>query len=342
MVFIAVHSGAGFYGSQKREKFLDVCSKACEATIKEWKNDSTAIDGVVEAISYLENEIITNAGLGSNLNLGGYVECDACLMDGKDLLFGSVGAIQSIRNPIKVANLILNNQRYKPPLGLIAPNFLAGEGAKKFAISNGLQEFDLISGKSLNIFNKYKRQLDECEPISIDKKHKQYDTVGAVCIDDNNCLASGVSSGGLILKKEGRIGQASIIGSGCWSESNAAVTTSGIGEYLIRTSLARKTIENLIEKNDDDNDTSTIVEKLVKIFHNDFFGSPLMKNIPREDHLAGIMGLSNDSNNIELFWAHSTKSMCIGYMDTAFTSGKSFISDLDCSSKPGLSVIVYL
>lgn len=114
--------------------------------IKGWKNDSTAIDGVVEAISYLEDEIITNAGFGSNLNLAGYVECDASLMDGKDLLFGSVGAIQSIRNPIKVAHLILNNQRDKPPLGLIAPNFLAGEGARKFAISHGLQEYELISG----------------------------------------------------------------------------------------------------------------------------------------------------------------------------------------------------
>lgn len=120
----------------------------------------------------------------------------------------------------------------------------------------------------MNIFNKYKRQLEEHETTSIDKKHKQFDTVGAVCIDDNDCIASGVSSGGLILKKEGRIGQASILGSGCWTERNAAVTTSGIGEYLIRTSLARKTIENL-----NNDHTSTIVEKLVQVFNDDFFGN---------------------------------------------------------------------
>lgn len=69
-------------------------------------------------------------------------------------------------------------------------------------------------------------------------------------------------------------------------------------------------------------------------------GSPLMKNVPREDHLAGILGLSTDTDNIEMFWAHSTKSMCIGYMDSKFTSGKSFISDLDSSSQPGVSIIV--
>ncbi|XP_075592246.1 taspase 1 isoform X2 [Dermatophagoides farinae] len=322
MVFVAVHTGAGFYQSGKRKKFLEVCSQACETAIKGWKNNSTAIDGVVEAIAYLEDQMITNAGFGSNLNSAGYVECDASLMDGRDLLFGSVGAVQSIQNPIKVARLILDNQRLKPPLGLIAPNFLAGEGAKKFAVSHGLEDYELIS---------------ECETASIDDKHKKYDTVGAVCIDDNGCLACGVSSGGLILKKEGRIGQASILGSGCWSEGNVAVTTSGIGEYLIRTSFARKTVENLNGKNDD---TQNIVEKLVQVFNDNFFESPLMKNVPREDHLAGILGLSTDTDNIEMFWGHSTKSMCIGYMDSTFTSGKSFISDLDCSVKPGSSIIV--
>lgn len=103
------------------------------------------MDGVTEAIRYLEDDPITNAGFGSNLNINGQVECDASLMDGKDLLFGAVGALKSIKNPIKVANLILNNQRISLPLGLISPNFLAGDGAKNFALSNGLENALLIS-----------------------------------------------------------------------------------------------------------------------------------------------------------------------------------------------------
>ena len=36
---------------------------------------------------------MTNAGIGSNLNLAGNVECDASIMDGKTNGFGAVGAL---------------------------------------------------------------------------------------------------------------------------------------------------------------------------------------------------------------------------------------------------------
>ena len=38
-----------------------------------------------------------------------------------------------------------------------------------------------------------------------------HDTVGAVCVDDFGNIASAVSSGGIILKQPGRLGQVSLI-----------------------------------------------------------------------------------------------------------------------------------
>jgi taspase (threonine aspartase 1) len=43
---------------------------------------------------------LTNAGVGSNLNIKGSVECDAAIMEGKQLMYGAVGAISGETNII--------------------------------------------------------------------------------------------------------------------------------------------------------------------------------------------------------------------------------------------------
>ena len=89
---------------------------------------------------------------------------DAGIMDGTSLLFGAVGAVPGIKNPIMVAQLMVEEQRKGLlPLGTddrlvglgislhlvmffhldyligrVPPGFLVGEGAREWAIRHGI------------------------------------------------------------------------------------------------------------------------------------------------------------------------------------------------------------
>lgn len=59
------------------------------------KAGGTAVDAVEAGIKVLEDNVICNAGYGSNLTSEGLVECDACIVDhlGRS---GAVGAVGSM------------------------------------------------------------------------------------------------------------------------------------------------------------------------------------------------------------------------------------------------------
>ena len=94
------------------------------------------MEAAARATIVLEDAGETNAGYGSNLTESGTVEMDAGLMDGSSLLFGAVGAISGVKNPILVAQrLVEEQQKGLLPLGRVPPGFLVGEGAKEWAVS---------------------------------------------------------------------------------------------------------------------------------------------------------------------------------------------------------------
>jgi len=77
-----------------------------------------------------------------------------------------------------------------------------------------------------------------------DQKHG---TVGCVALDKTGNLAAGTSTGGMMMKKFGRVGDAPIIGAGTYANNNTcAVSATGHGEYFIRLGVARD-ISSLME-----------------------------------------------------------------------------------------------
>lgn len=132
------------------------------------------------------------------MTLEGSVECDASYMD--DTCYGSVGAVSGIRNPIKAAHRLAQNRKKPMALGRVPPMLLVGEGARRWAVSEGLETVPpekLISPEAFATYVNHMQLLDEC----------RQDTVGAICVDAQGNVAAGVSSGGISLKLPGRVGE---------------------------------------------------------------------------------------------------------------------------------------
>ena len=75
---------------------------------------------------------------------------------------------------------------------------------------------------------------------------KYFSTVGAVALDLHGNLAAGSSTGGIPAMLPGRVGDTPLIGAGIYADNESgAVSCTGIGEYIIRLSLAKEIVMRL-------------------------------------------------------------------------------------------------
>lgn len=346
------------------ESRVNCCDQYCQTILKEQtpgKNDTskymTAREGVVQLIKILEDYPPLNCGYGSNLTMRGEVECDASLMSDDDMIWTGIGAVSGCRNPIVLAKSIYDHTRLKRPLNLVQPNILVGSGAKEWMRKHcpGIYIADskLVSPKSLDSYQKYKSRYDHeyrnNQDPSLNKSvmpagesgNTLLDTVGAVAIDHNGHIATAVSSGGIVLKHKGRLGQAAIPGAGCWAETGAAVTSTGVGEYLIMSMFARK-IHDALSKNSGRSFNSekcdNISRSLVSCFK-DLAEAPSLAHVPTSQRFAGFLSVHIDrvsaggGSNIFLSYGHNTSSLCIGYMSSDDKNAHSFESRLNTDGK---------
>ncbi|KAK3440363.1 hypothetical protein EUGRSUZ_B00638 [Eucalyptus grandis] len=197
----------------------------------------------VHSVRELENNPHFNAGKGSVLTSSGTVEMEACIMDG-NMKCGAVSGLTTVVNAISLARLVMERTPHI---------YLAFDGAEAFAREHGVETLDashFITPENIQRLKQAKEanrvQIDYTQPMQ--KKEEdtatadgdsQTGTVGCVAVDSDGNLAAATSTGGLVNKMVGRIGDTPLIGAGTYANSLCAVSATGKGEAIIRGTVAR-------------------------------------------------------------------------------------------------------
>ena len=227
---LVIHGGAWNIPDEAVPDCRAGIRRALEAGWKVLSSSGTAIDAVEAAIVILEDDSTFDAGFGSHLNRDGHAQLDAIVMDGKTLKAGAVAAVEHIRNPIRLARLVLEKSEHM---------MLVAVGAEKFATEHGLA----LSGPEQLIHPReriaWQRCLEDSHAAEHHMGHEQ-GTVGAVAIDREGNLVAGTSTGGTCCKFPGRVGDSPLIGCGCYADAEAGgVSCTGHGEGIMKIVMAK-------------------------------------------------------------------------------------------------------
>jgi len=228
---LMIHGGAGVI--REPERFEESLRRIIERGAALLALGASALDAVTECVILLEDDPLYNAGRGSVLNAEGIVDCDASIMDGRTLDAGAIAGVRGIKNPILLARAVLEKSEHV---------FLIGDGAEAFA-----REQRLAFEEPAYFLTEYRvaqlARVKEKQKLGLDHSEAndlKLGTVGAVARDSNGNLAAATSTGGLVNKQFGRVGDSAVIGAGTFADNQScAVSCTGIGEDFLRTSLAR-------------------------------------------------------------------------------------------------------
>ncbi len=236
---IIVHGGLKISKRRISGETIRELEKALDIGVQNLRSGS-ALDAVVEAVAYMEDSPYFNAGVGSSLNLEGLAELDASVMDGSTLRYGGVGAVGNVKNPVRLARLIMEKTEH---------SLIVGEGAEKLAAKYGLKEsFET----PIHVKHIYKSLLEELksgggyEYLKWLRRFLEHGTVGAVALDRDGNIAAATSTGGLWLKLPGRVGDTPTPGCGTYADNRAGgCSGSGIGEAGMRLCMAKRVVDLL-------------------------------------------------------------------------------------------------
>ena len=189
----------------------------------EFLKTHSALETVVYAVSLLEDDELFNAGIGSQIQSDGKIRMSASLMDGTSQKFSGVINIEEVKNPIHVAQVLMN----------VDDRVLGGEGAIAFAREHGFEKFstEIPQRKA-----EYEAKV----------KSNGQGTVGCVVLDNDGKLAVATSTGGKGFEIVGRVSDSATV-AGNYVNEFCGVSLTGVGEDIVSNATAAKIVTRVTD-----------------------------------------------------------------------------------------------
>ena len=204
-----------------------------------------------------------SVGRGGLPDATGEVTLDASIMDHE----GNCGAVAYVRNYEHVISIARRVMEKTPHVMLV------GEGAERFAETQGFVKTDLLTEKAKALWEQWitqpnklhvrLRRAEEGEHeyvfVQVDEQGTEseikrdsfahrgngsHDTIGILAMDRAGHLAGACTTSGLAFKMQGRVGDSPIIGAGLYVDGKiAAAVATGNGELMMRACSAFHIVE---------------------------------------------------------------------------------------------------
>jgi len=238
----------------------------------------SAVETTVFAVSLLEDDALFNAGIGSQIQSDGKIRMSASLMDGKTQKMSGVINIEEVKNPIQVAQVLMQ----------VDDRVLGGSGATNFARAHG---FEKISTEIPQRKAEYEAKV----------KSNGQGTVGCVAFDKNGNIAVATSTGGKGFEIVGRVSDSATV-AGNYANAFCGVSLTGVGEDIVSNATAAKIVTRVT-------DGFTLKDAFAKTFdellpYDGFAGAIAIDykgNVYHQDSHPSMVFASFDGENFEVF-----------------------------------------
>ncbi len=201
------------------------------------------LDAAIEGVKIQELDPNDNSvGYGGLPNEDGVVQLDASCMHGPTRRAGAVAAIEGIKTPSEVAKLVLLYTNHI---------LLVGEGAKRFALSYGFKEEDLLTPESRQAWLEWRANRSPNDdwldvPPATPMVVRPTGTINLDIVNPAGDISSVTTTSGLAFKIAGRVGDSAIVGAGQYTDNDVgAAGSTGRGESNIMVCGGFLTVEHM-------------------------------------------------------------------------------------------------